>query len=141
MEKEFTLKLSRNLATSEAKQTLGKMILFENLNQIFDCLTLELPWKNNATRISCISVGEYECEKVPATASIPYEHILIKDVPGRSGICIHFANYYLQLRGCIAVGDGLMDMNYDGEFDVKNSSKTFKKLMEFLPDQFTLIIN
>ena len=137
---EFVLQVNRNPATPKAKQTLGKMLVFKNLKQVFECHTLELPWLDNASRISCIPVGEYECEKRAATAAIPYEHILIKDVKDRAGICIHKANYYTQLRGCIAVGDGLVDLNNDGEFDVKNSSKTFEKLMELLPETFTIII-
>jgi hypothetical protein len=138
---DFTIIIDRNKSTPEAKQTLGKLKLYKGLTSIFECFTLELPWKNNEPRISCIYTGEFECEKRVATAAIPYEHIIIKNVKGRSGICIHIANYYLQLLGCIAVGDGLIDMNKDGLMDVKNSGNTLRKLMSLLPNQFKLIIN
>lgn len=138
---DFTVKIDRNKSTSDAKQTLGKMVVFEELKSVFECFTLELPWLNNAQRISCFPPGEYDCIKVPATAAIPYEHILILNVPNREGCCIHKANYYLQLRGCVAVGDGYVDLNKDGEMDVKNSGKTFDAFMAIVPNKFKLIVS
>ena len=38
------------------------------------------------------------------------------------------------------VMDKHVDMNKDGNLDVTNSSNTFKKLMEILPNNFKLII-
>lgn len=106
----------------------------------FKCDTLELPWKFNKKQISCIPVGAYLWKKVPATAAIPYPHISILDVPGRDGICIHSANYFTQLKGCIAVGDKEVDINKDGQTDVANSKNTFSKLMDLLPEEGEIII-
>jgi hypothetical protein len=116
-------------------QTLGEMTFGD-----FKCKTLELPWLNNQQKISCIPYGEYTCEKKYATAAIPYQHVTILNVPNRSGIAIHKANYYTQLRGCIAVGENQVDINNDGQKDVTNSGNTFDKLMQVLPKRFTLII-
>lgn len=65
------------------------------------CSTIELPWKDNLKEKSCIPEGEYRLEK---RYSKKYGwHIELKDVPGRSLILFHPANYALsELRGCIA---------------------------------------
>jgi len=102
-------------------------------DQHFGCLTLERPDKNNQRGISCIPKGSYDWVKIAATQKIPYEHILINNVPGRSGVCIHSANYVHQLEGCIAVGQTYADMNKDGQLDVTSSKDTFLKLMAVLP--------
>lgn len=138
---EVTVKLTRNKADEKARQTLGKMVVLNDSTEVFNCFTLELPWKGNINNKSCIPTGEYDCIKVPATAAIPYEHILILNVPDREGCCIHIANYYTQIRGCIAVGDAHVDINKDGDLDVRNSKNTFEALMKLLPKKFKLIIN
>ena len=130
---ELKLLVQRNEGTG--LQTLGNMTYGD-----FKCKTLELPWLNNKPQISCIPYGEFSCEKKQPTAAIPYLHITILNVPNRSGIAIHKANFYTQLRGCIAVGDNQVDMNKDGQKDVTNSGATFKKLMEILPNKFKIII-
>jgi hypothetical protein len=65
------------------------------------CLTIELPWKDNKTSVSCIPEGRYELVK---RYSEKYKwHLLLKKVPNRSFILIHPANDALkELRGCIA---------------------------------------
>lgn len=138
---EVTVKLTRNKADEKARQTLGKMVVLNDSTEVFNCFTIELPWENNERKISCIPTGEYNCFKRNATVSIPYQHILIVDVPGRDGICIHRANYYKQLKGCIAVGDKHVDINNDGELDVTNSKVTLDKLLGLLPDKFKIVIN
>jgi hypothetical protein len=65
------------------------------------CATIELPWKENARRISCIPEGRYELLKryTPRLG----KHFIIKNVPARSGILIHAANDAMkELKGCIA---------------------------------------
>lgn len=79
----------------------------------FVCFTIELPWKDNARNVSCIPDGCYELE-LWFTDRFKH-HLVVRDVPGRSGILIHPANDALkELRGCIApvshlsgVGKGL----------------------------------
>lgn len=67
----------------------------------FLCHTIELPWKNNQTTISCIPEGTYEV--VPRFSKKFNNHLLIKNVDKRSFILIHPANDALkELKGCIA---------------------------------------
>lgn len=122
-------------------QTLGEWQVYSSVpTPIFECKTIELPWKNNQKSISCIPPGEYDCEKCGPTVSIPYPHIHIKNVKNREGIKTHRANYVRQLRGCVAVGDAHIDLDKDGEKDVTNSKNTLDKLLAILPDKFKLTI-
>lgn len=129
------------------KQILGDMFVIDEKDAIhFKCDTLELPDLNNdgidgnEKGKSCIPEGTYICTKRAATVAIPYEHILINNVQGRDGVCIHKANYVHQIKGCIAVGEKEIDINGDGLKDVTNSGKTFMTLMALLPNEFKLII-
>ena len=79
----------------------------------FSCCTLELPWVSNRSGISCIPTGVYTCvyELSPRYKKKMYGVI---NVPDRSGIRIHSANYggavwmgfKSDLLGCIALGRG-----------------------------------
>ncbi|UFH35057.1 DUF5675 family protein [Flavobacterium acetivorans] len=65
------------------------------------CHTIELPWKDNQYQVSCIPEGEYFLEK--RYSSRFGWHLEIMDVPNRSLILFHPANYALkELEGCIA---------------------------------------
>ena len=119
-------------------QTIGIFSIYKDLKNIFNCKTLELPWKNNKRMISCIPLGTYNVIK---RVSKKYgEHFHIIDVPGRDFILIHPANYVTQLRGCVGVGRDFIDINKDGLKDVTSSKDTMKKLLSLLPDEFTLKI-
>ena len=113
----------------EDKQTLGKLLIFENQNIIYECFTLELAWKNNKKRISCIPEGKYGLIKFnsPKFGNV----YLLQNVPNRSMIEIHSGNYHTQILGCILPGQTLTDINGDGYRDVTSSKKTLKKLLEF----------
>ena len=69
---------------------------------IYACDTLELPWKDNEEDISCIPEGEYYIRNIHSSHNGNCIEIL--EVPNRTGIQIHSANWISQLRGCIAVG-------------------------------------
>lgn len=65
------------------------------------CKTIELPYRNNAVRISCIPEGRYEIRKRYSPKF--KHHFEIQQVTGRSFILIHPANNASkELRGCIA---------------------------------------
>lgn len=65
------------------------------------CFTIELPWKDNAPKVSCIPEGSYNIVK--RHSDDHGNHLLVQGVPGRSYILIHPANNALkELRGCIA---------------------------------------
>ena len=67
----------------------------------FICYTIELPWKENETKVSCIPEGEYVIRK---RYSRKYKwHLEVMDVPSRKGILLHPANNaQSELKGCIA---------------------------------------
>jgi len=70
------------------------------------CFTIELPWKNNQSRISCIPEGRYELKKRYSPRF--GWHLLLVNVPGRQCILIHAANDAAkELKGCIAPVSGL----------------------------------
>jgi Family of unknown function (DUF5675) len=67
----------------------------------FICNTIELPWKENEKRISCIPEGEYLLQK---RYSRKFKwHLEVIDVKNRKLILFHPANNALkELKGCIA---------------------------------------
>lgn len=67
----------------------------------FICYTIELPRKENETKVSCIPEGEYVIRK---RYSRKYKwHLEVMDVPSRKGILLHPANNaQSELKGCIA---------------------------------------
>ena len=102
------------------KAVLGKLYL----NSEFYGHTLELAWKENQKRISCIPKGVYEVKKRHTEKSkYKYEHLHILDVPDRELILMHIGNYPKNSKGCILVGN-TRALNFVGE-----SRKAFYKLM------------
>ena len=67
----------------------------------FICNTIELPWKNNETKVSCIPEGEYFIKK---RYSRKFQwHLEVVGVQNRRFILFHPANNALhELYGCIA---------------------------------------
>jgi hypothetical protein len=65
------------------------------------CHTIELPWRDNIQRLSCIPQGRYKLEKRKYNKH--GEQIGIPAVLGREAILIHAANDAMRdLLGCIA---------------------------------------
>ena len=123
---------------SSAKQTLGELTLCKDGKSIFTCKTLELPWLDNANRISCIPAATYKA--IIRETSDRGKHFHVKDVPKRTWILVHSGNYFSDILGCILVGAAHTDINKDGYLDVTASKPTLKKLVELAPDGFDLII-
>lgn len=93
-------------------------------------LTLELPWHDNAEDISCIPGGLYLCKRI---VSPHFGDVFeIQNVPGRSHILLHKANFLSDLKGCVAVGE-----HYDGPHerpflaDSKNGFDRYMALVAF----------
>jgi hypothetical protein len=132
-----TLSLVRTHMLPE--QTKGELfVLDENAQVIFQCYTLELPWKDNQQNISCIPPGRYAI--TPRWSKKYKDHIHILDVPGREWILIHEANFVSQLRGCIAVGRARIDINGDGLKDVTSSIATKMQLVKLITGPSQIII-
>lgn len=68
------------------------------------CDTLELPWRGNARRVSCIPEGEYtlEMRRSPKFGRVLPE---LLHVPSRDAILIHRGNYPRDTQGCILLGE------------------------------------
>mgnify|MGYP000956160378 CR=1 FL=1 len=65
------------------------------------CHTIELPWKKNGTKVSCIPEGKYFIKK--RYSSKFNWHLEVENVENRSLILFHPANNaLLELKGCIA---------------------------------------
>lgn len=90
----MVLELQREYFPEGTKGTLqvdGKLI----------CKTIELPWKENERRVSCIPEGEYLLKKRHIQKF--GWHLHLQDVTGRDLILIHSANdASTELMGCIA---------------------------------------
>jgi len=131
--------------TEGDKQTEGVLTVYQNCGEgqegeekVFQCYTLELPWKNNEKRVSCIPKNTYNVEKRYSTKYKNHFHVL--DVPNRSYILIHNGNYNYHTLGCILVGKTLTDINGDGLRDVTSSKSTMNYLNKILPPYFKLTI-
>lgn len=120
------------------KQTNGVLYVVKDNKILFECFTLELPWKDNQRRVSCIPEGEYKAIKHRSPKF--GDSVWIQNVPNRSEILIHPANYVRQLLGCIAVGDSLRDIDGDGLEDVTNSRNTMNKILALLPKSFDVVV-
>lgn len=131
--------------TESDKQTLGKWISYKNEISFFECKTLELPYKNNDNKVSCIPADEYDCIKLETeeelkNSRLNYPHFWITPVKDRSGIKIHIINYFKQILGCVGVGKTHTDINGDGYRDLTYSRNTLKKLIKIMPKKFKLTI-
>tara|TARA_Y100000593_G_C4323318_1_gene345195 strand:- start:9667 stop:10098 length:432 start_codon:yes stop_codon:yes gene_type:complete len=125
--------------SEEVCQTLGRLYIFEGLEERYSCYTLELPWLGNQRRVSCIPEGEY-C--VIKRVSQKYgEHFHVLDVPDRDYILIHFGNYNRDTLGCILPGKRCADIDGDGMRDVTSSRATMNYLYKLMPNKWNLKIN
>jgi hypothetical protein len=122
-------------------QTKGNLLINKE-GASYQCKTLELPWKENKSQISCIPEGTYP---VKIRYSKKYgTHLHITDVPNRDLILIHWANYvgsnnpksgHPDLLGCVGVGERYGDITKDGIDELLNSKNIFDKMMNFIKDE------
>lgn len=115
--------------------TLG--VLFARSKKFY---TLELPWRNNQSNISCIPPGEYRAKFVERSASGRYHNVYhVQDVPGRGGILIHSGNITAHSKGCLLIGrkPGLLG-DQPAVLNSKSALAEFVSLMQ--PHDFRLII-
>ena len=115
--------------TYQRKQTIGKLC-FEG----FELATMELAWKENQRRKSCIPEGIYFAK--PRYSKKFGNHFHVLDVPNRDYILFHKMNYHWQGLGCIGVGMYHADINNDDLLDVANSKGGMDLLLEKFPNGF-----
>lgn len=126
----------------QTKQTKGLLDVVQDGKIIWSCKTLELPWLNNQKYVSCIPEGDYTVFK---WESPTYGTVLrFEEVPGRSDILIHQANYAgsinpknqrSDLMGCIAPGLKFVDLDGDGLKDITSSKVALDQLLSMCPDK------
>ena len=110
------------------EQTLGHLTLYDGLEKVFECVTLELPYEENLTDISCVNKGVYE---VTHRYSEKYKnHLILNDVPNRRYILIHYGNYNTDTEGCVLVGSRFAQINQDSLLDITSSRRTLSELLE-----------
>ena len=125
------------------KQVTGTLTLFDGRKKVFTCKTLELPWRDNESNISCIPTGTYQATK---RVSNKYKHSYHVKNPGkdqvvdRQWILIHPGNFYTDIRGCILLGKAFIDLNGDGYKDVSSSGVTVRELLKLAGKELRLEI-
>lgn len=92
-------------------------------------LTLELRWRGNERNISCVPYGPYVMDWTKSEVFGRYTYQLL-DVPDRAGIRFHPANYATELKGCIALGNGIWKGN--GAWGVTHSGRSIEQMQEVL---------
>lgn len=108
-----------------------------NVNGQPICVTLEETWLDNQKRISCIPQGTYECEKYSGTK---YKDVwIVKDVPNRTAILLHWGNTERNTAGCILFGRNFS--KFGKVWGIGRSREAFQILRKTLPDRFYLDIS
>ena len=131
--------LFRQKLLSNKKQTCGRFILIgDNGEIVFQCASLELPWKDNKPNVSCIPEGKYNVSK-RNSPKFGKDTFAINDVPGRSNILIHPGNFTREIQGCILLGERFSDIDKDKITDVVRSRAAINKAKS-LADTFELTI-
>ena len=101
-------------------------------------LTLERPWEDNATDISCIPAGRYRCRRIRSPQfGNTYE---VCDVPNRTHILFHRGNFLHNTQGCILIGE-----EFSGTAEkpfVASSERGFLEFIKYLDGapEFELVI-
>lgn len=76
---------------------------------------------------------------VSSYSSAKYPDVwVIKNVPNRSAILIHWGNTTKDTEGCVLCGEYFTD--FSGNPGIANSRLTFEKLRKILPKEFILDI-
>lgn len=119
--------------------TWARMTAFRGTDLEFDLAIVELPWRWNEPNRSCIPCGTYQV--------VPYDSprfgtkvMWIQDVPGRTWILQHAANFAHELQGCQAPGLYHRDIDGDGVIDVANSRAAMAKILAWAPEGYVLHI-
>lgn len=104
--------------------TFGRMVMPSGVV----LYTVERPWLDNKPSVSCIPPGVYKCAPKHFFRG-GYEAIEILNIPGRSHILFHIANFADELEGCCAVVSRLGVL--DGRWAGLASKPAFDLFMSF----------
>lgn len=131
--------LERNPSSDQG--TPGTLKLTRTGGESLSLLTLELPWRDNRKRKSCIPTGNFPCVyyKSPSKGYC----YLLQNVPDRQSILIHAGNwagdeemgFFTDSRGCILVGFEAVYSKPPGysrqQLSVIRSRKAMSALLDF----------
>jgi len=92
--------------------------------------TVERPWLDNTPSISCIPEGVYQLAPRPFYRG-NYDAIEIRDVPARTHILFHKANWPNELAGCIAPNAIIGPGDWSCPLRGYDSAAAFAHLMEW----------
>lgn len=147
MDRSKTLLIDRETQLGEDEDgTFGRIKTPDG----WSCYSVELPWRGNQQRISCIPEGEYPLRlrrsgiierttrraKKKGHGPIMLYGYEIDEVEGRDLIMLHIANHIGHLLGCVGMGNGRSAW-YVSEFEqempaVTQSTRTFYQLMSHI---------
>lgn len=99
-------------------------------------VTLELPWRDNEPKLSCIPTGVYTCKrdtnrKTTGGLRIPVTYE-VAGVPNRNGILFHVGNTTKDTHGCIITGSSFGYIS--DEPAVLDSKLAFNKWLNIMDD-------
>lgn len=111
--------------------TLGRLVIGDDTYY-----TIERPWRDNRPFDSCIPQGAYLCRRY-SSAKYP-DTFEVCDVPGRTHILFHVANWAHDVEGCIGVGLDQME----NDFGVTQSRIAFDQFKNALRDvdEFEILV-
>ena len=89
-------------------------------------LTIERPWLDNRSNISCIPEGNYSCKRVNSPKF--GDTFEVTDVSGRTHILFHKGNISDDSHGCIIIGEQFESLK--GRAAVLSSKKGFEEFKE-----------
>lgn len=144
-----SLHLKRTQSTDKA--TIGELLVLDTFGDpLWKGFSMELPWKMNREGVSSIPPGTYPLRwtvsprftreaqmKDPKAGNVSTFEVC--NVPKRAGIRLHAANFAAQLKGCIAPGLALADLNGDGTLDVTSSRNALAEVERLLGKDNTTI--
>ena len=114
------------------KESIGYLYVTDDKGMpVFASIALERGDRDNQHNISRIPAGTYPL-RLTYSPKFGRKMWLVDEVPNRSGIRIHPANYWNNLQGCIAPGLRLKDLNKDGLIDVTNSRNATQQFEQAL---------
>jgi len=127
------------------KESIGTIMVYDVASgmPVMASLVLERGDLDNRRNVSNIPAGTYPL-RLTYSPKFKRRVWLVDEVPGRSGIRIHPANYWDDINGCIAPGMKLKDINRDGLIDVTNSryaTEQFEKALKGMSETTIEIIN
>lgn len=102
-------------------------------------LTLERPWLNNQSGVSCIPAGLYRALRCRRSPDYGFKDspkfgntFQVTSVPGRGEILLHKGNLASDSHGCILIGEQFEPLN--GVPGIASSAKGYDELMAKLAD-------